>query len=807
MYYRDKFRFVFLFAYGNSLNYSGRICAKILISMAMNLNSEQNKAVRHINGPVLILAGAGSGKTATMTHRMAYMIEQGIDPHNILAVTFTNKAAAEMRSRVADLVGDTRGMWIMTFHSMCLRMLRYSGDLLGYKAGFTVYDETDKKALLKRIIKDLNVDEKDTPLALIISVIGKCKESEQDPDDYLAGTFRSPQDMSIYKVYRKYQEELMAANAMDFDDLLWNGVRLLETAPEIRHYYADRFRYIMVDEYQDTNYLQYKIIRMLASEHGNLCVVGDDDQCIYEWRGADIRNILDFERDFSDAFTVRLEQNYRSDGNILRLANSVIRNNKGRKSKALWTEREDGEKITYKRLEDDMQEAFWIASEIESLRNQGYEYRDMAILYRKNAQSRRFEERFSFRGIPYRVLAGLRYYDRKEIKDMMAYLRLIENPDDNVSLERIINEPKRGIGAKTLASIEGYANAYGESIYEALCDETLQESLSSRPRTAVRELVSMIGDLRAEQENLTITDIYENILARSGYLKALEDAGTVEADGRIENIMEFKSVIAEFEKGLEDGTAAALGEEMRMERLALMGEGLSAGEETPLGAFLEQITLMSDIDNHDADENAVVLMTLHSAKGLEFPVVFIPGMENGIFPGNSAFDDSSKMEEERRLCYVGITRAMRKLYLTGARWRTLYGRTDWQNESEFLDEMDRECLDGDSTRHDRELAQSALTGEGGLFGDYMFQDRPLGTADGYSKKAVRPFDSLSAARKAVHNRDKIDDEFEIGDILRHPKFGDGMLIEQTDKTMTIIFDSVGQKKLGKGFVKMTKVDQ
>ena len=780
----------------------------------MELNNEQRKAVHHIDGPVLILAGAGSGKTATMTHRMAYMISQGVDPHNILAVTFTNKAANEMRSRVASLTDNIAGMWIMTFHAMSLRMLRYSAEALGYRSGFTVYDETDKKALIRRICKDLGADEKLAPVSLLIAVISKCKEREETPDDYLRGSSGMPQEKLIYEVYSRYQKELMAANAMDFDDLLWNAVRLLEQEPDVLRYYSERFRYIMVDEYQDTNYLQYKMISMLASGHGNLCVVGDDDQCIYQWRGADIRNILDFENDFKGAFTVRLEQNYRSDGNILKLANSVIRNNKSRKSKALWTDRKDGEKITYRRLEDEKQEAYWIGAEIENLRTQGYNYRDIAILYRKNAQSRSFEEKFSFRGIPYRVLAGLRYYDRKEIKDVMAYLRLIENPGDNVSMQRIINEPKRGIGAKTMAAIEAYASSYGISIFEALSEEQLRASMGNKVRTAVTDLVQMITDIRAEQDNLTLPDIYDNILNRSGYLKALEDANTPEADGRIENIMEFKSVIAEFEQGVSNGSVAEMQDEMRAERLALMGEGLEAGEPTMLGTFLEQITLMSDVDNHDEDEDAVVMMTLHSAKGLEFPVVFIPGMENGMFPGVAAFDETAKMEEERRLCYVGITRAMKKLYLTGAQMRTMYGRTDWQTESVFLDEMDKSCLEGDRTVKDKLRSEDGLRGKGGLLGDYIFSGRSLGTADGYAGEprpkpfgsGSRPTDGLSAARRATHNKEKIACDFEIGDMLRHPKFGEGMLIEQDEKTMTVIFDSVGQKKLGKGFVKMEKVN-
>ena len=775
----------------------------------MTLNSEQNKAVRQLDGPVLILAGAGSGKTATMTHRMAYMIEQGIDPHSILAVTFTNKAAGEMRSRVEELVGEVYGMWIMTFHAMCLRMLRYSPERLGYKPGFTVYDETDRKTLVKRICKELNVADKVTSASSIIAVISKCKEREESPEDFLASSRGLLYEKNTYEVYRRYQQELMNANAMDFDDLLWNGVKLLEQNPDILAYYSGRFRYIMVDEYQDTNYLQYKLIKMLASTHGNLCVVGDDDQCIYQWRGADIRNILDFENDFSDVLTIRLEQNYRSDGNILKLANSVIKNNSERKAKALWTDRSDGEKITYKRLEDEKQEAWWIGSEIERLREtEGYSYKDFAILYRKNAQSRSFEEKFSFRGIPYRVLAGLRYYDRKEIKDVMAYLRLIENPGDNVSLMRVINEPKRGIGGKTLSGIEEYAKAYGMTMFEAICDEQLVSSYGPKLRTAVREFTGMINGIREEQENLTLTDLYDNVLNRSGYLKALEDMGTVEAESRIENIMEFKSVIAEFEKGLTDGSAQALRDEIRADRLALMGSDIDAEEPSELSAFLEQITLMADIDNHDEDEDAVVLMTLHSAKGLEFPVVFMPGMENGMFPGLGAFDGDHGMEEERRLCYVGVTRAMRKLYLTGAQVRTVYGRTDFQVESQFLNEMDRDCMDGDVLVNDKVKTGTGLRGEGSYFGDYYFGGRSYGSADGYAgEPASKPFDSLSAARRQTANKAKIHQEFANGDIVRHPKFGEGMIIEQDDKTMTVMFDDFGQKKLGKGYVRMEKVSE
>ncbi len=769
-----------------------------------NLNNEQKKAVKHIDGPLLILAGAGSGKTTTMTHRIAYMIEQGIEPYRILAVTFTNKAAGEMRERVNRLVPQTSGMWIMTFHAMCLRMLRYQCDVLGYKSGFTVYDETDRKALIKRIMKEQEVDEKVYPVSYVISVISHSKEQERDSALYLAENCADFRAEKIYRIYREYEKEMMRNNAMDFDDLLLNGVRLLERSPEIRDYYRNRFRYIMVDEYQDTNYLQYKLIHILSKTNRNLCVVGDDDQCIYQWRGADIRNILDFEKDYPEVTTIKLEQNYRSYGNILDLANSVIQNNRGRKSKALWTEKEPGEKITYRRLGDEKLEAWYIGDEIERLHRQGMPYSDMAILYRKNAQSRPFEEKFSFRGIPYRVLAGLRFYDRKEIKDMMAYMHLIANPDDDVSMLRVINEPKRGVGAKTLSGVQAYAAAYGISLFRALCEPEVQASLSKKTRDQLKVFVEMIRELRDEVGNLPLTDLYDNLLNRSGYLQALKAANTVEADGRMENIMEFKSVIAEFEKNSSGGEENNLEEEFRAERAAMREAGFEVTEPDSLSVFLERITLMADIDNHDENEDAVVLMTIHSAKGLEFPVVFIPGMENGVFPGTSAFDEEGKMEEERRLCYVGITRAKQKLYLTGATTRMLYGRTDYTTESIFLDEMDKKFLEGETTKQ-KESRQGGLTGDGGLYGDYFYRGRSYGTEDGFAGTPKgRPFDTLKYATRQAEKKYS-NDNLVAGDRVRHPKFGEGMLIEDSGKILTIAFDSVGIKKIGKGFVNIEKV--
>lgn len=770
------------------------------------LNKEQQEAVKHMEGPLLILAGAGSGKTTMMTHRIAYMLEKGVSPYNILAVTFTNKAAGEMKDRIESLTGGTRGMWVMTFHAMCVRILRNHGEVLGFKNGFSIYDESDKKALLKRIVKDLKIDEKIYPVSYLGSVISSCKEAEEDPDDYIENNSMNFKAETVAKVYARYMEDLQQNNAMDFDDLLWNVVKLFEASSEVLSYYQQRFKYIMVDEYQDTNYLQYKLIHALAEKSHNLCVVGDDDQCIYQWRGADIRNILDFEKDFPETKVVKLEQNYRSDANILDLANSVIANNRNRKAKELWTDRNEGSKITYRRLEDEQREAWYVGGEIQRLHDEeGIPFNDMAILYRKNAQSRPFEEKFSFRGIPYRVLGGTRFYDRKEIKDVMSYMHLVENPSDDVAMARIINEPKRGLGPKSLGGIVSYAKAYKLSIFEALKEQEVLGSLSRKSRAAVEDLLTMLDELGAEQDNMELSDIYDNLIRRSGYLTALEAENTVEADARIENILELRSVIAEFEEKAAGSVLTDEEDEFREERDRLREDGFDVKEPTLLQSFLERITLLSDIDNRDESEDAVVMMTLHSSKGLEFPVVFMPGMENGLFPGSASMDDPSKMEEERRLCYVGITRAMRKLYLTGAQTRMLYGRTDFTIESEFMREMDTDLLDGDPTVAERSANAGGICGEGGILGAREFKGRYEGSADGYDASFSKPFDALKFAKKQA-SKGISNEGFEAGDRIRHPKFGEGLLIDQDAKTLTIAFDSVGIKKLGKGFVKLTKVE-
>lgn len=770
------------------------------------LNKEQQEAVKHMEGPLLILAGAGSGKTTMMTHRIAYMLEKGVSPYNILAVTFTNKAAGEMKDRIESLTGGTRGMWVMTFHAMCVRILRNHGDVLGFKNGFSIYDESDKKALLKRIVKDLKIDEKIYPVSYLGSVISSCKEAEEDPDDYIENNSMNFKAETVAKVYARYMEDLQQNNAMDFDDLLWNAVKLFEASSEVLSYYQQRFKYIMVDEYQDTNYLQYKLIHALAEKSHNLCVVGDDDQCIYQWRGADIRNILDFEKDFPETKVVKLEQNYRSDANILDLANSVIANNRNRKAKELWTDRNEGSKITYRRLEDEQREAWYVGGEIQRLHDEeGIPFNDMAILYRKNAQSRPFEEKFSFRGIPYRVLGGTRFYDRKEIKDVMSYMHLVENPSDDVAMARIINEPKRGLGPKSLGGIVSYAKAYKLSIFEALKEQEVLGSLSRKSRAAVEDLVTMLDELGTEQDNMELSDIYDNLIRRSGYLTALEAENTVEADARIENILELRSVIAEFEEKAAGSVLTDEEDEFREERDRLREDGFDVKEPTLLQSFLERIALLSDIDNRDESEDAVVMMTLHSSKGLEFPVVFMPGMENGLFPGSTSMDDPSKMEEERRLCYVGITRAMRKLYLTGAQTRMLYGRTDFTIESEFMREMDTNLLEGDPTVAERAASAGGIRGDGGILGMREFKGRYECSADGYDASFSKPFDALKFAKKQA-SKGISNEGFEAGDRIRHPKFGEGLLIEQDAKTLTIAFDSVGIKKLGKGFVKLTKVE-
>ena len=740
-----------------------------------HLNPEQRKAATHVDGPLLILAGAGSGKTATMTHRIAYLIEQGVSPYQILAVTFTNKAAGEMRERVEKLVGRCPGMWIMTFHAMSLRILREHCERIGYQHNFVVYDTIDQKTLIKTIMKEQNIDAKLYPQAYLSAAISKQKEHDVSPREYLeteADNFRSK---VIGSVYRAYQEQLKRNNAMDFDDLLVNALHVLRDNPDILADYQHRFRYILVDEYQDTNHIQYEIICLLAKARQNLCVVGDDDQCIYQWRGADISNILNFEKDFPQARVIKLEQNYRSYGNILAAAHSVIRNNRGRKAKKLWTDKEAGDKIVYRRCDSDKEEAYYIAQEIDLLKNGQRTYDDFAILYRTNAQSRLFEDALKRRGIPYQILSGFSFYERKETKDMICYMRLVVNPADDLALKRVINEPKRGIGAVTLGKLEALARVHGLSLLDILSQDEISYSLPAKAQKAVGEMVRIIRLCAQEKENLRVSDIYDQLLVKSGYLKALEAENTQEAASRIENLLDFKSFIYDYEKEKED-----------------------TGEKATLEEFLEKVATNGDADKLEEGTGKVTLMTMHSAKGLEFPIVFLPGMEDGLFPGHRALDNENGMEEERRLCYVGMTRAREKLFLTGASYRVLYGHGEYTRESTFLRELDKSLLD--------EAGDTVFTA-GRRTNNFLGVD--TGSPDGFSEPAFRPYpayDPLKYARQAVReNTRSAGRSFTAGERVRHGKFGEGMVLEVDDKTVTVIFDSVGRKKLAKDIAPIEKL--
>ena len=737
-----------------------------------NLNERQKEAAMCTEGPLLILAGAGSGKTATMTHRIAYLIEKGISPYKILAVTFTNKAAAEMRQRVERLTGVCPGMWILTFHSMGLRILRENYEAAGYEKNFVVYDTVDQKALLKNILKDLNVDPKEYPVNYIGAIISKEKEADRSPQEYLEEEGENFKSKIIYSVYREYQSRLRKNNAMDFDDLLRNTLHLLRDYPDILGEYQRRFLYIMVDEYQDTNHIQYEIIKMLAAASRNLCVVGDDDQCIYQWRGADIRNILDFEKDFKEARVIKLEQNYRSCGNILSAAHSVIRNNKGRKAKKLWTEQEEGHKIVYTRCDNDKEEASYVARQIQLMEGPYRSFDDFAVLYRTNAQSRLFEDAFRRQMIPYQVLSGFSFYERKETKDMISYMRLVVNPKDDMAFLRIINEPKRGIGPKSIEKLKVLAEVQGKSMMEVISDPEVAAGLPAKAGVSVMNMARVIELCREERDNLRISDIYDLLLVRTGYLKSLEDQNTIEAEGRIENLMDFKSFIYDFEKEKE-----------------------AQGEEATLEEFLEKVATDGDADKYQSESGKVTLMTLHSAKGLEFPVVFMPGMEDGLFPGHRAMDSEEKMEEERRLCYVGMTRAKERLFLTGAAYRVIYGQGDYTRESTFLRELDPKVLDeaGDSIYVPNRRTVNSV----GI---------DTGSLDGFAVPAYKPYDPLQRARKESKvNASGNDSDFNAGDTVAHGKFGRGIVLEADEKTVTVIFEEAGRKKLARGIAPLKKI--
>lgn len=741
------------------------------MSIYDTLNAEQREAVFHTEGPLLILAGAGSGKTRVLTHRIAYLIEEkGINPWNILAITFTNKAAGEMRERVDDIVGfGSESIWVSTFHSTCVRILRRHIDRLGYDNNFTIYDSDDQKTLMKDVCKLLQIDTKTYRERTILSAISSAKDEMITPEEYELNAYGDFSKKKIAEAYKEYERQLKANNALDFDDLLVKTVQLFQTQPEILEYYQDRFRYIMVDEYQDTNTVQFKLISLLAAKYKNLCVVGDDDQSIYKFRGANIQNILSFEKEFEHTKVIKLEQNYRSTSTILDAANAVIKNNVGRKSKSLWTENGEGEKIQFRQFDTAYDEAEYIVGDIrERVDNGKAAYCDHAVLYRTNAQSRLFEEKMITANIPYKIVGGVNFYARKEIKDLLAYLKTIDNGKDDLAVRRIINVPKRGIGLTTVNRITEAAQQRGISFYEALCSADLVPGLG-RSISKLESFAAMIEYFRKEAEHLSITELMEEILTETGYVEELKAEGEEEAEVRLQNIDEFLNKIAAYEESCE--------------------------EELPtLSGFLEEVALVADIDSLDEESDYVVLMTLHSAKGLEFPYVYLAGMEDGIFPSYMTItaDDPTEIEEERRLCYVGITRAKKELAMTCARRRMIRGETQYNKMSRFLKEVPPQLLSTGKIVEKEELElpkQNAY-----VQAKQSFQAKPFMISKPVQQFGVKSGEGLS---------------YGVGDRVRHMKFGEGTVTAITeggrDYEVSVDFDSAGTKKMFASFAKLQKV--
>lgn len=741
------------------------------MSIYDTLNAEQQEAVFHTEGPLLILAGAGSGKTRVLTHRIAYLIEEkGINPWNILAITFTNKAAGEMRERVDDIVGfGSESIWVSTFHSTCVRILRRHIDRLGYDNNFTIYDGDEQKTLMKDVCKLLQIDTKTYRERTILSAISSAKDEMITPEEYELNAYGDFSKKKIAEAYKEYERQLKANNALDFDDLLVKTVQLFQTEPEILEYYQERFRYIMVDEYQDTNTVQFKLISLLAAKYKNLCVVGDDDQSIYKFRGANIQNILSFEKEFENTKVIKLEQNYRSTSTILDAANAVIKNNVGRKAKSLWTENGEGEKIQFRQFDTAYDEAEYIVGDIRERVDHGKaSYCDHAVLYRTNAQSRLFEEKMITANIPYKIVGGINFYARKEIKDLLAYLKTIDNGRDDLAVRRIINVPKRGIGLTTVNRITEAAQQRGISFYEALCSADLVPGLG-RSISKLESFAAMIEHFRNESERLSIQELVEEILDETGYVEELKAEGEVEAEARLQNIDEFLNKIAAYEESCE--------------------------EEFPtLSGFLEEVALVADIDSLDEESDYVVLMTLHSAKGLEFPYVYLAGMEDGIFPSYMTItaDDPTEIEEERRLCYVGITRAKKELAMTCARKRMIRGETQYNKMSRFLKEVPPKLL---STGKIVEKEEMELPKQNAYFqAKQSFQSKPFTMAKPVQQFGVKNGEGLS---------------YGVGDRVRHMKFGEGTVTAITeggrDYEVSVDFDSAGTKKMFASFAKLQKV--
>lgn len=725
------------------------------MQLSDKLNSPQAEAVKQVDGPLLVLAGAGSGKTRVLTYRIAYMIrERGVSPHNILAITFTNKAAGEMKERVGSLLGrQAEFMWICTFHSACVRILRKEIDVLGYDSNFVIYDGADQLTLVKECLKELNIDDKRFPPRSMAAGISQAKNRLLGPQAYENQAY-DYHCQAVAKVYRLYQEKLKKNNALDFDDLIMKTVILFEKNTGILEKYQDRFTYILIDEYQDTNHAQYRLVSQLAGRHRNICVVGDDDQSVYRFRGADIKNILDFERDFRGAAVVRLEQNYRSTATILDAANEVIRNNYGRKEKRLWTENPKGSPISLFTAQDERQEAHYVAQKItDGYRSQQRAYRDFAILYRTNAQSRVVEEVLMRNHIPYTIVGGLKFYERKEIKDILAYLKVISNPPDSVSLMRIVNVPRRGIGDSSLTRVSAYAAENGVSLFTAMEQAEVVPGLGARAVKALSGFVGLINELRSVKDQLPVTRLTGEVLDRSGYMKELESEKTIEAQTRIENLKEFLSATEEF-----DATAS----------------------DNSLEEFLAGVSLVADIDNLDDRSDAVVLMTLHSAKGLEFPVVFMIGMEEGIFPHSRSLAEEAELEEERRLCYVGITRAREELHMVKAWQRTLYGNYMHNLPSRFVREVPEHLI--------RE--------------------------DGAGSVSREPFDSAGTNLRPSNGKvDKkpagTSEKFNLGDKVEHGKWGQGVIVsvkgDGGDAEISVAFPGLGIKTLIARYAPLMKI--
>jgi len=767
------------------------------MSLLDALNEPQRQAVMATDGPLLILAGAGSGKTRVLTHRTAYLIEEcGVNPYNIMAITFTNKAAGEMRERIDQMVGyGSESIWVCTFHSTCVRILRRYIDRLGFGTNFTIYDSDDQKTLMKDICKRLEIDTKMYKEKMFLSAISSAKDELIDPIEFETRAAGDYVKRKQAQVYREYQQALKQNNALDFDDLIMKTVELFKLDKEVLASYQDRFRYIMVDEYQDTNTAQFELIRLLALKYQNLCVVGDDDQSIYKFRGANIYNILNFEHHFPDATVIKLEQNYRSTQNILDAANAVIANNQGRKEKRLWTDNGAGDKITFEQLDTAAEEADFVARDIaRRVRKGEYQYKDCAILYRTNAQSRLFEERFITANIPYKIFGGVNFYARKEVKDLLAYLKTIDNGQDDLAVRRIINIPKRGIGAASINKVALYAQEQEISFYDALCVAEQVPGLG-KAAAKIRPFVLFIQSMKAKAKLLSVTDLLQEVIETTGYVRELEAEGTDEAEARIENIDELISKAVDY----------------------------AEGEEAPtLNGFLENVALVADIDSFDENSDYVVLMTLHSAKGLEFPNVYLAGLEDGLFPSYMSItsdNSQAEIEEERRLAYVGITRAKKNLTISSARVRMVRGQTQYGKVSRFVREIPPELLSGkiyEPKTKEEPIEQSAFQKA-----RKAFRTVPSYGGSGYGKEVGEGYGSTfrsSKATKPVYTKVENQRDFgsaggalsyQVGDRVRHIKFGDGKVMAIVsggrDYEVTVDFDKAGTKKMFASFAKLKKV--